>query len=151
MKDLQALARVQEAERIIHDAIADVPLTCSGPEAAAAVQGLGLKLAEACMSPQAIAHNLINQAEAYLAAADQVSAPPLAPDPLDEATVTSTAHRVLTEAADKMKAAGIPPMIGSALMLGYAAAWTGKMNPTGAAESLYRHGDALIGKHTAKH
>ncbi|WP_295706080.1 hypothetical protein [uncultured Brevundimonas sp.] len=151
MKDVHALARVQEAERIIHEAIADVPLTCSGPEAAAAVQGLGLKLAEACMSPQAIAHNLINQAEAYLVAAGHASAPPLAPEPLDEATITSTAHRILTEAADKLKAAGIPPVDGSALMLGYAAAWTGKTDPAGAAEALYRYGDALIGKHAAKH
>lgn len=147
MKDLNTLARVQEAERLIHDAIADVPLACSGPEAAAAVQGLGLKMAEACMEPRLIAQNLLTQAEGYLQAC--AAAAPLPADPDDW---TETAHAILSTAADGLKAAGIPASAAAALMLGYASAWASKgANPTTAAENLYRQADAIIGRTRSHH
>ena len=104
------------------------------------------------MTPQAIAHNLINQAEAYLAAAGAVVVPPLAAEPLSEETVTTDAHRILSEAAGQLRAVGLAPEIASELMLGYSAAWASKIGTgASAAERLYRHADALIGKGAVKH
>lgn len=145
MKDVHTLARVAEAERILQQAIADAPLTCSAQETAAAMQGLGLRLAEACMPAKAIARNLIDQAEAYLRAAGQITEPANDPDEITDGT-TQAAHRILTEAAKAMVAAGIPATTGRHLMLGYAAAWVSRDDTHSAAESLYRHADALIGR-----
>lgn len=142
MKDLQSLARVQEAERIIHDAIADVPLTCSGPEAAAAVQGLGLKMAEACLPPKAIAANLIAQAGAYLRAT---------PDAQDEKTKTSRAFAILEQSIDAMIAMGFDKGEAGQMMLTYVAGWLANADRAFAAETMYRLGDQMTGPKPPTH
>lgn len=135
MADLKALARVQEAERLFHDAIADVPLTCSGAEAAAAVQGLGLRMAEACMTPEAIGRNLLAQAEAYLRAAPTVAQ--------SEKAQTTAAHAILTTAIDSMIALGIEKGHAGQMMLTYVVAWLAKSDRPFAVETLYQLADSM--------
>lgn len=143
MTDLNALARVEEAQRLIHDAIADVPLTCSGPEAAAAVQGLGLKMAEACMSPRAIAQNLMAQAEAYLRAAPKTEA--------TEQKQTSQAFAILEQAINGMIALGIDKGFAGQMMLTYVVGWLANADRTFAAETLYRLADTMSAPEPKKH
>lgn len=142
-----ALARIQEAERLISHAIEDVPLTCTAQEAAAAVQGLGLRMAERCVPPSEIAATLLAQAEGYLKAVDEAPGATLDPDEWTEA-----AHTILTTAGKALMAAGIPSAGAAALMLGYATAWWANgANPATAAENLYRQADAIIGRTQARH
>lgn len=150
MTDLQSLARIEQAEQILWQAIADVPLTCSAQETAAAVQGLGLRMAEGCLTPRAIAHNLINQAEAYLKAAGESFDASPSGTTAETLTMTEAAHHILTGAAKAMMAHGIPSADARQLMLGYAAAWAGKDDPD-AAMNLYRYADAIISKGQSKH
>ena len=144
MKDLESLARVAQAEKIIYQAIADVPLAYTPLEVAAAIQGLGLRLAEACLPPRAIARNLIDQAEGYLKYAGDIQPANDVGPRIDD--MTEKAHRILTSAAKAMETAGIPLTEGRHLMLGFAAAWMAKGDTQTAAENLYRTADTLIGR-----
>lgn len=145
MKDLTTLARVQEAERLIHNAIADIPLACSGPEAAAAVQALGLKMAEACMTPEAIAGNLIAQAEAYLKTPQAKAEAPTSDD------LIARAHKIIGGAVEGLYGVGLNAAGVRELLLGYVIAWMSRADPRASAEMLYRHADALAGKSASTH
>lgn len=145
MNDEQSLARVQETERLLMQAIQDVPLTATGPEVAAAVQSIGLKLAEGCMGPRDIARVLLNQAEGYMKAAGEITEAAIA-DEAPSGEMTEKAHRILTQAGRDMQAEGIPLSVGSHLMLGYSAAWVCRGDARSAAESLYRTADSMIGR-----
>lgn len=141
-----SLARVLEAQRIIGDAIADVPLTCSAPEAAAALQSLGCKMAERCMSPIAIARNLLRQAEAYIAAA-----PRHEPETISERAVVDRGHAAITACVGHLEAAGIPVPAIQEMLLGFTLAWIGRSGAAESAALLYRHADALAGKVETAH
>lgn len=131
----QALGRTQEAERLLMEAIQDVPLTATGPEVAAAVQAIGLKLAEQCMEPRLIAHVLIGQAEAYLKAAGQPVPEPMTP--------TVRAHGLLTGAIDGMVQTGLTQGEAGEMMLTFVASWLAKEDRGVAAAAFYRLADAM--------
>ena len=136
MQDQTSQNRIQEAERLIHEAIADVPLACSTPEAAAAVQALGLKLAETCMEPRAIAQTLLAQANGYIQAAT------------DEQP-QATAFAMLETVIDGMIAIGIEKGLAGKYMLTYIGLWLANADPAFAAETLYQMADSIVAK-TAK-
>lgn len=145
MTDAEMLARIHEAERLLHEAVADVPLTCSAQETAAALQGLALKVAETCMTPPQIAHILIAQAEGYL----KTARPPEGHGPTDD--VIAGAHRVIGDAVEGLHSLGLPAPAVREVLLGYLIAWMGRADPRGSAEMLYRHADAMAGRVSTKH
>jgi len=149
MTDEAAFNRVKEAERVILQAIEDVPLTCDAREASAAIQSVGLRLAERSMAPADIARTLLAQAEAYMRAAGAVSPPPLTRT--DAEGVTEGAHRVLTTAVASLRQFDLAEETIRELMLGYVLAWIGRADAHSSAALLYRHADALAGKAASTH
>jgi len=144
MIDTASLNRMKEAERVLLQAIEDVPLTCDAREASAAIQSIGLRMAERCMSPPDIARGLMTQAEGYLKADAAGRGEP--------ETCTEAAHKAFTAAAQLLAQQGIPQPEIREMMLAFAVTWmTNAEGPRQSASVLYRHADALAGRSDTRH
>lgn len=143
MTDAAHLARLQEIERVLTEAVADVPLTATGPETAAALQSLALKLAERCMAPATIARALLAQAEGYLRLAGSEGTP--------EITQTGAAHAILSQAIKSMTGVGMTKPEAGEAMLTFVAAWLASADRRHAASTLYQLADAIAAPSPTAH
>ena len=144
MADLNALARIQEAERLITAAIADVPLTCSAQDTAAAIQAIALKIAETCITPAGIARVLMTQAEGYLR-----TVKPEADGPLSGHHMK--AHAILEQAVRSMMAVGLEKGEAGEAMFHYVATWMASQSRRGAAAAFYGMADTLAAPEATSH
>lgn len=145
MTDQAALSRMQEAERVLLQAIEDVPLTCDAREASAAIQSIGLRMAERVMPPAAIARCLMAQAEGYLRK-----------HPADEGAFAAQAnpakaHAILNQAVSAMIGAGLDKGEAGEAMLTFVAAWLSSADPRQGAETFYRLADAMAARTPTQH